>query len=1149
MNEVSENISEKEILRDERRLGDLIVYWVKRVGYRIWRLSAEFLVVIMGVAIAWLYALSFLLTQQSVDITAAKSNIGSLFTDAVAGAGVDIPSMKLDWYPATDDIVLTGQDITVQADDGTPMQRLAELKSYFPLSDVRRGIMVPRKISVNGGVVSWVENEKGEIKAGLGTPETLGRLGPVWQGRRATPQREARLELNGIEEVTIEGASAFYKNSQQDLALKFKEVDFTFSRANNNLSFDLQGKINQGDDVPIRLSVATDGEFKTFDINYNAEALNLSKVAPRAGRFKDLRRLNAPTNLRGHVLFDREKGLQSADVDLRIAKGKVDVPNVETPFSFEQFHVLAGLDLGESEMKIQQISLMSDQLNFVSNGVLSDLGALNDGDENSSPLFDLAFRDISFDATPILASALDVLSLDIQGRFDADARTLSIERYDLDRGTHSISGKVFLQENDNRRIAQISADGRLSGILSPEELLDIWPVKFADGARRWIDRSIIEGKVDSLTFETEFGLNEEERLTEKSLTIDYTVRESGVQYISTMTPMTNAKGTARIANNSLTFKLESGNIGPVTLLPSQIEMPQLRPKGGDMIITANAAGQASDLLALINQKPFQYADRYGIDPTQIDGTGAVTLSIRRPLLEFFDQDRIQYAASGDFSDIRTPFSLGPHQFQKGDISMAVDKTGLRVKGEANIGSWRTNVELEEVFDEGLTSTQYRFFGPMDHTVLDEFGLGFREFFDGTLNLDVRASGAGVNINSAAIVADLIDTEISLGEYWNKPRNTAGSFRANLTLGEGGADVQFFEAKAKDLLLRGRFGLTPSYALKTLLLDDLRIPNLADGALQVQPDNSREALSASFSGQRLDVSTFIDQSVETRISSFDVPVMFTANVNELVLDPAFIAQDASLLYSHDGTGVTGLRLSASSAEGPIAINMQTVQDKPERSVSVSLPDAAKAAKAFLGLDNLEKGKLTLTGTLPLPGEEGAYSGVTVIDEFTLKEAPIMAQLLSLGSLTGLFNALSGEGLYFERFEAPFQLKGGLLTIRDARVYGPALGMTGEGDIKLNERVVDFDGALVPSYTANSLLGDIPLLGDILVGKEGEGIFALNYDVTGSFDATQISVNPLSALTPGFLRGIFRKQRDDMTPKEVLDDLSKVSSDETSETSKD
>ena len=175
---------------------------------------------------------------------------------------------------------------------------------------------------------------------------------------------------------------------------------------------------------------------------------------------------------------------------------------------------------------------------------------------------------------------------------------------------------------------------------------------------------------------------------------------------------------------------------------------------------------------------------------------------------------------------------------------------------------------------------------------------------------------------------------------------------------------------------------------------------------------------------------------------------------------------------------------------------------------------------------------MTGNLPLPNEEGNFVGRVGVTNFKVKEAPILAQLLSLGSLTGLFNTLSGEGLAFENFELPFQLSDGVLTVRDARVYGPALGMTGAGNIDLKNETVDLDGALVPAYTANSLLGDLPLIGDLLVGKEGEGIFALSYQVAGPFEATQITVNPLSALTPGFLRGIFRKQRDDLPEVERL-----------------
>ena len=68
----------------------------------------------------------------------------------------------------------------------------------------------------------------------------------------------------------------------------------------------------------------------------------------------------------------------------------------------------------------------------------------------------------------------------------------------------------------------------------------------------------------------------------------------------------------------------------------------------------------------------------------------------------------------------------------------------------------------------------------------------------------------------------------------------------------------------------------------------------------------------------------------------------------------------------------------------------------------------------------------------------------------------------------------------------------------------------------------------------MLGSIPVIGDIFVGKKGEGIFALNYTVQGPFKSAQVAVNPLSALTPGFLRGIFARKREDL-PEQLSEQL--------------
>jgi len=93
------------------------------------------------------------------------------------------------------------------------------------------------------------------------------------------------------------------------------------------------------------------------------------------------------------------------------------------------------------------------------------------------------------------------------------------------------------------------------------------------------------------------------------------------------------------------------------------------------------------------------------------------------------------------------------------------------------------------------------------------------------------------------------------------------------------------------------------------------------------------------------------------------------------------------------------------------------------------------------------------------------------------------------------------------------------VKDARAYGSELGFTMNGDLDLAARKVDLGGTIVPAYTINSLLGYIPVLGQLLVGEKGSGIFAAKYSIDGSLDGPNISVNPVATLTPGFLRGIF------------------------------
>ena len=622
------------------------------------------------------------------------------------------------------------------------------------------------------------------------------------------------------------------------------------------------------------------------------------------------------------------------------------------------------------------------------------------------------------------------------------------------------------------------------------------------------------------------------------LELTFDVTEGDVSYISTMTPYTNTAGQGIVRGNSVMFKASGGQIGNVRVESVIADIPRLQPYGGDLKVKIIGDGMASDLMGLIDEKPFEFASKYGVNPQDFAGTGKVEVNVTRPLLVHFDRDRIKYAVTGAFENASAPFSLGPHKLKNGFVTMTVDSQGMTVKGPVNIGPWQADLNWQEIFDYGATPTRYSVKGRMDRDTLDGLGLGFREYFDGDIGVRVDALGTGLDLSSAQITADLTDTSMRMRDYWTKQKGSPGQFKGQLKRQAGGAMLlEDMSITAPGFDVEGRIELADNFRLLDLDLTKANIEGFIDAAVQAKPDELNEKLSVFVTGRYLDVSPFVSGALQNKGGGLDVPVLLTAGLEKLALNEAYIVENANMLFAHNGEGVTNARLGGRTADGNLKIDMLTNAESTVRNVTIDIPDASEAVFAFLGIDNITGGRLQIKAQMPPIGVKGALNGVADVEDFKLVKAPILAQLLSVASLQGIFDTLGGEGLKFNEFTVPFSLDGSALNIRNARVSGPALGMTGAGEIDFSRRSLDLDGALVPAYTANSLLGDIPVIGDIFVGKKGEGIFALSYTVKGSFDKTQIAVNPLSALTPGFLRGIFRTKRDKL-PDDVIAEIVSV-----------
>ena len=145
----------------------------------------------------------------------------------------------------------------------------------------------------------------------------------------------------------------------------------------------------------------------------------------------------------------------------------------------------------------------------------------------------------------------------------------------------------------------------------------------------------------------------------------------------------------------------------------------------------------------------------------------------------------------------------------------------------------------------------------------------------------------------------------------------------------------------------------------------------------------------------------------------------------------------------------------------------------------------------------------------------------IYDFKLKEVPVLTKILTLASLQGIADMVTGEGIRFNEFEMNFTNKGTLMTIEEIYAIGPAISILMSGYIE-SKKLVSLRGTLVPATTLNKVIGSLPLIGNILVGKKtGEGVFGVSFKIKGPPKDLKTTVNPIKTLTPRFITRILEK----------------------------
>ena len=187
------------------------------------------------------------------------------------------------------------------------------------------------------------------------------------------------------------------------------------------------------------------------------------------------------------------------------------------------------------------------------------------------------------------------------------------------------------------------------------------------------------------------------------------------------------------------------------------------------------------------------------------------------------------------------------------------------------------------------------------------------------------------------------------------------------------------------------------------------------------------------------------------------------------------------------------------------------DKNKRTLQVISDRAKPFIKNFNFIKGFEGGKLEYEATIT----KGETSSNLLVTDFKVSKVPALAKLLTLASLQGIADTLSGEGIRFDSFEMKSNSEANVMNIEDALAMGPAISILLNGYVD-KEKIVSLRGTLVPATKLNSIIASIPVVGDILVGKKtGEGVVGVSFKMKGPPKDIKTTVNPIKTLTPRFI----------------------------------
>ena len=719
----------------------------------------------------------------------------------------------------------------------------------------------------------------------------------------------------------------------------------------------------------------------------------------------------------------------------------------------------------------------------------------------------------------VFPEPVSVRRLNAAGSIDETLSRLVLDSFvvDTDRPSFSLDGEIW--ESDTG----IGVLGRFQARDMPfDSLGNYWPKALIGVGRKWVVKNVADGVITRFdaALDIEPGALESGQFSATSVAGTFAFEDASVHYLRPMPAVAGVDGTGRLAGNVLELTMSGGSVAGITASRGTAWLSDIYEEDPRMSVMIEVEGPATGAFALLDHPRLALLSKAGLQKAQIDGTVHTLFALDLPLDTSIEPEQIDLTAVARVRDARMGEIAGIVDMTEGTLRLGIDNAGMDMRGTAKLQGMPATISWQEHFDADAPFVR-RY--EVSMTVTPEgqaaLGLDLAPYVQGSLALDgsITESG-GDEPQHASFLLDAREAQLQIPDlFWSKPAGEPAMVRVLADIPpDGPVELTRVALETETLNALGKATLAQEVGAAS----EITIERMRYGATDVAgriETNAGGVTRVSLQGPSLDARLHLDRLMEEDSSDsgpfvldLDVERILTVEHQQLTNVRTHLEADTDGRHVGfiDGTLATG---------APFHLSLEPRSGK--RLLTVRSSDAGEVARTFDIYDNAVGGDLLMEAVLHDDQPNEPITGTVRIENYRVINAPTLARLLSIASLTGIVDALRGEGISFSSFMLPFSIEDDLLTVQDARTSGFAIGVNAEGTVNLETDQMDIRGTIVPAYSLNTLIGIVPVLGDLLTGGEGEGIFAATYRVGGTTEEPTVTVNPLAALAPGFLRDLF------------------------------